>query len=125
MEKLQIILYLISILIRKFWSLHQMHKKIWIDSSYNLYFRDQQDAEEEHETTEGNEHIQTTDGEVSWWRWNRNIWWKSISDKIIWGNCLGVDLNRNFPSGWGRGHKSFIDESELPSTSVYKAMIIL
>ena len=32
----------------------------------------------------------------------------------------GVDLNRNFPGGWGQGHSSFIKESTEPSTSVYK-----
>jgi len=37
------------------------------------------------------------------------------------GGCFGVDLNRNFPSGWGMGHKSFIQESALPWTSVYKS----
>lgn len=36
------------------------------------------------------------------------------------GNCEGVDLNRNFPSGWGLGHETFVKESNDPSMSVYK-----
>ena len=36
------------------------------------------------------------------------------------GGCLGVDLNRNFPSGWGEGHKTFVVDSALPWTGVYK-----
>lgn len=36
------------------------------------------------------------------------------------GNCEGVDLNRNFPAGWGIGHEEFEKESKDPSTSVYK-----
>ena len=36
------------------------------------------------------------------------------------GDCLGVDLNRNFPSGWGKGHNSFVLESSQPWSSVYK-----
>ena len=36
------------------------------------------------------------------------------------GGCLGVDLNRNFPSGWGEGHKTFVVDSSLPWTGVYK-----
>ena len=36
------------------------------------------------------------------------------------GNCEGVDLNRNFPAGWGMGHEQFVRDSKDPSTSVYK-----
>ena len=31
-----------------------------------------------------------------------------------------ADLNRNFPSGWGEGHKTFVVDSALPWTGVYK-----
>merc|ERR1711934_766080 len=49
----------------------------------------------------------------------------NISDSILEkchddGGCLGVDLNRNFPSGWGEGHKTFVVDSSLPWTGVYK-----
>jgi len=36
------------------------------------------------------------------------------------GNCEGVDLNRNFPAGWGLGHKDFKKDSKHPWESVYK-----
>ena len=31
-----------------------------------------------------------------------------------------MDLNRNFPSGWGEGHESFVRESNEPWQSIYK-----
>jgi len=34
--------------------------------------------------------------------------------------CRGVDLNRNFPSGWGKGTKRFERESTLPCFEIYK-----
>ena len=36
------------------------------------------------------------------------------------GSCEGVDLNRNFLAGWGKGHKDFEADSKMPWTSVYK-----
>ena len=36
------------------------------------------------------------------------------------GNCEGVDLNRNFPSGWGQGFTEFKRESPQPWQSIYK-----
>jgi len=35
-------------------------------------------------------------------------------------NCNGVDLNRNFPAGWGLGNKMFEASSDKPCKSVYK-----
>merc|ERR1719334_822831 len=50
----------------------------------------------------------------------RNLTSKQLERCDDEGNCDGVDLNRNFPGGWGQGHSSFIKESTEPSTSVYK-----
>ena len=36
------------------------------------------------------------------------------------GDCIGVDLNRNFPIGFGEGHPEFMVDSKVPWTSVYK-----
>jgi len=36
------------------------------------------------------------------------------------GNCEGIDLNRNFPGGYGLGHPTFEEDSKKPWTSVYK-----
>lgn len=36
------------------------------------------------------------------------------------GDCTGVDLNRNFPIGWGEGHAEFVEESQEPWSNVYK-----
>merc|ERR1711974_225829 len=36
------------------------------------------------------------------------------------GNCEGVDLNRNFPGGWGVGSKTFLESSGNPWNSDYK-----
>ena len=33
-----------------------------------------------------------------------------------------MDLNRNFPGGWGEGYKDFVKESIEPWTSVYKGV---
>ena len=38
------------------------------------------------------------------------------------GKCEGVDLNRNFPSGWGEGYKDFVKDSIKPWTDVYKGV---
>ncbi len=35
-------------------------------------------------------------------------------------DCLGVDLNRNFPSGWGLGSTKFMEDSSLPCMEMYK-----
>jgi len=35
-------------------------------------------------------------------------------------DCRGVDLNRNFPSGWGKGNKRFQIESSYPCMEIYK-----
>jgi len=34
--------------------------------------------------------------------------------------CRGVDLNRNFPSGWGKGNKRFMKTSHLPCEENYR-----
>ena len=44
----------------------------------------------------------------------------SLPADWVSGDCLGVDLNRNFPSGWGKGHPDFVLESTQPWSSVYK-----
>ena len=38
------------------------------------------------------------------------------------GNCEGVDLNRNFPSGWGLGYSEFVEDSKKPWKSVFKGI---
>lgn len=35
-------------------------------------------------------------------------------------DCRGVDLNRNFPTGWGQGNERFQRESSLPCFEFYK-----
>ncbi|XP_023328996.1 zinc carboxypeptidase A 1 isoform X2 [Eurytemora carolleeae] len=42
------------------------------------------------------------------------------SCKINPDECLGVDLNRNFPSGFGQGYESFEIDSNLICSDVYK-----
>ena len=63
-------------------------------------------------------------------RKNRRNWKTLIadlSDKIIEhcedeGDCEGVDLNRNFPAGWGLGHPDFEKKSSRPWTSQFKGI---
>ena len=33
-------------------------------------------------------------------------------------------MNRNFPSGWGEGHESFVRESNEPWQSIYKGSFL-
>ena len=33
-------------------------------------------------------------------------------------------MNRNFPSGWGEGHESFVRESNEPWQSIYKGRFL-
>jgi len=37
-------------------------------------------------------------------------------------DCSGVDLNRNFPAGWGLGTERFVKESGLPCFEVYRGV---
>jgi len=57
--------------------------------------------------------------------------WRSIEENLSEenrihcddeGDCGGVDINRNFPSGWGLGHKDFVKESKQPWTNVFKGV---
>ena len=34
-------------------------------------------------------------------------------------------MNRNFPSGWGEGHESFVRESNEPWQSIYKGSLFI
>jgi len=36
------------------------------------------------------------------------------------GDCIGVDLNRNFPGGWGLGAPEFVNSSKFPWSNFYK-----
>ena len=38
------------------------------------------------------------------------------------GDCVGTDINRNFPSGWGLGHQEFVTDSKKPWESVFKGV---
>ena len=43
-----------------------------------------------------------------------------IDEEITSGECDGVDLNRNFPSGWGDGSEHFKEDSKYAWDEIYK-----